>query len=168
MNRIGDRLICSGDNESLAKALNERKVDCLLIGGLAVAWYCPDRQADDMDLLVRPTIENSRQISLALQAVGAGHVSEDAFARPGIQAPLKGQFYAELLTPREDWPSYELLTTDAVDGLLFSVPMRIASLTTLILLKQIASGHEGPESEKHRRDIERLECVQERLRADER
>jgi len=50
MNKVGDTLIHNGANEELVRALQSEGVEFVVVRGLAVAWYCSDRQADDMDL----------------------------------------------------------------------------------------------------------------------
>ena len=57
MHRFNDNLVHWHSNEELLRALVAENVDFVLIGGLAVAWYCESRQADDLDLLVAPTSE---------------------------------------------------------------------------------------------------------------
>lgn len=70
MNRIGDNLICTGSNQEIVQIFSALDIDFVLIGGLAVAWYCAERQAVDMDLLVNPTNENAARISQALARLG--------------------------------------------------------------------------------------------------
>jgi hypothetical protein len=55
MNKVGDTLMHFGANEQIVREFLSVGVEFIVVGGLAVAWYCPDRQADDMDLLVNPT-----------------------------------------------------------------------------------------------------------------
>jgi hypothetical protein len=101
MNKLGDTLLHTGTNEELVAALIEHDVEFIVIGGLAVTWYCPERQADDMDLLINPTPENSKRLSRALSGLPfVSPCNADAFTKPGLQVPLKNYFYAELLTPR--------------------------------------------------------------------
>ena len=107
MNKVGDTLICTGVNEEIINAFAAHQVDFIVIGGLAVAWYCSDRQADDMDLLVNPTSENSARIAQALATLpflNSSCFNSQSFIRPGLQVPLKSHYYAELLTPRSDGP----------------------------------------------------------------
>jgi hypothetical protein len=89
-NRIGDKLVHFGANEELVRALSDAGVKFVVIGGLAVAWHCPERQADDMDLLVDPSAENSARIVAALAKLRLHGFTADSFARLGLQVPLKG------------------------------------------------------------------------------
>lgn len=156
MNRIGDSLFCTGANEELIRALTSNAAEFIVIGGLAVAWHCPNRQADDMDLLVNPTLDNSDRICRALSKLNLSGYSSTSFARPGLQVPLKQIHYAELLTPREGDPSYSEVAADAVEAKVFNIPVRVASVASLIRQKEraVVSGESG--KDKHLTDIQLL------------
>ncbi|MDD5410488.1 MAG: hypothetical protein PHF31_03600 [Methylobacter sp.] len=156
MNKIGDTLIHVGANEELVRVFAANSVEFIIIGGLAVAWYCDDRQADDMDLLVNPTTENSARISRALDGLHMNSYTSDSFTKPGLQVPLKRLYYAELLTPQKDGPTYFEVAKDAVDAKLFNIPVRLASVASLIRLKELAVASAETQKDKHIRDIERL------------
>lgn len=156
MNKIGDTLIHSGENKVLVRAFKMSEVEFIVIGGLAVAWYCSDRQADDMDLLVNPTPENSARISQALNGLGLSGYSVASFTQPGLQVRLKHTYYAELLTPQKEGLTYSEVDKDAVDAKLFSIPIRLASVASLIQMKEQAISSIGAQREKHVKDIERL------------
>jgi len=156
MNKIGNTLIHTGANEELVRALVANGVEFVVIGGLAVAWYCADRQVDDMDLLVNTTPENSARISRALDVLHLNGYTVDSFTKPGLQVPLKQHYYAELLTPRKDGPTYSEVAKDAVDAKLFNIPVRLASVASLIRLKKQAVASAEAQRDKHLKDIERL------------
>lgn len=156
MNKVGDTLIHNGANEQIVSAFQSEGVEFIVVGGLAVAWYCPDRQADDMDLLVNPTPENSLRISRALDGMHMQGFNDRSFTRPGLQVPLKQMHYVELLTPRKEGPSYLEVAKDAVDAKLFQKPVRVASPRSLIRMKQQAVASAEKERDKHLADIERL------------
>lgn len=159
MNRIGDNLTCFGSNESIVRAFNKYSIEFILIGGLAVAWYCNDREADDMDLLVNPTMENSERISKALSDLNLSGFSSDSFAKHGLQVQLKQMYYADILTPRDDGPSYSTLAEFAVEAKLFNIPVLVASKLSLIQLKELAVASDSITMSKHLLDIERLRQV---------
>jgi hypothetical protein len=156
MNRIGDNLIHTGCNRDLIDAFASAGVEFLLIGGLAVAWFCPDRQADDMDLLVNPTEENSARISSALTRLGMSGFDTRSFARAGLQVPLKHTLYADLLTPEADALSYEEVERTSIEGKLFGFPIHIASPEALVHLKERAMAASEAMASKHGEDIRRL------------
>ena len=156
MNRVGDTLLHFGPNEELIRAFTSENVEFVVIGGLAVAWYCSDRQADDMDLLVNPSNENSVRISRVLDGLRMQGYSENSFTKPGLEVPLKQRHYAELLTPQKDGPTYSDVAQDAVDAKLFNIPVRVASAAVLIRLKEQAVASAEAQRDKHLKDIERL------------
>ncbi len=154
-----------GGNEALVRALLDHQVEFMVIGGLAVSWYNPERQADDMDLLVNPTSENSARLYAALSSLGLNGFSPNSFSHVGIQAPLKNQqFYAELLTPKNGGPSYAECSAGLVQGKLYNLPVAIVGLEPLIRLKEHAvEKHESAATneplEKHRQDLDRLRAL---------
>ena len=156
MNKIGDTLIHTGANEELVRAFATSGVEFVVIGGLAVAWYCADRQADDMDLLVNPTPDNSARISRALSGLQLQGFSNVSFTKLGLQVPLKQRYYAELLTPQKDDPGYLEIAKDTVDAKLFNIPVRVASPASLIRLKEKAAVSAEAQRDKPLKDIERL------------
>lgn len=135
---------------------SECAVEFVVIGGLAVAWYCSDRRADDMDLLVNPTPENSGRISQALRRLQLTTHTNLSFAKHGLQVPLKQVHYAELLTPRIDGPTYSAVVEKAVRGKVFHIPVLIACPSSLIELKELAVATEETTKQKHLNDIECL------------
>jgi len=143
-------------NEELVLALAAHKVDFVLIGGLAIAWYCESRQADDMDLLVSPTLENSKRIYDALVSLQLANFAVDSFAKAGVQARIKERYYAELLTPSTDGPTYAEILQSAEPARLLGVPVRVPSREMLVRLKlhAIAAKHDG--HDKHLADVELL------------
>ena len=156
-NRIGNNLVHFGANEELVRALSNAGVRFVVVGGLAVAWYCPERQADDMDLLVEPTSENSERIALVLTKLRIVGFSPESFAKPGLQVPLKQTFHAELLTPQQEAPTFSEIEAGAVDAKLFNIPVRLASVLTLIEMKKRAVQSATEQQEKHLKDIVLLE-----------
>ena len=156
MNKVGDTLLHFGANEELVSALIGKGVEFVVVGGLAMSWYCSERQADDMDLMVNPTPENSARISSALDSLRLNGHTSASFAKPGLQVPLKTNFYAELLTPRADGPSWSELTEGSVEAKLFHLPVRLASVAALIQLKEHAVSSAEKQKEKHLKDIELL------------
>ncbi len=156
MNRIGDNLVHFGPNERLVRSLIAARVRFVVVGGLAVAWHCIERQADDMDLLVEPTKENSVNIFNVLVGLGVVGHSAESFTKLGLQAPLKSIFYAELMTPKPDEEEFSSVEASAVDAKLFGMPVRLASIETLLRMKEIAVRSTAGRQDKHLRDIELL------------
>jgi hypothetical protein len=156
-NRIDDNLMHFHANESLVRALLASGARFLVIGGLAISWHCRDRTADDMDLLVEPTAENSERIASALASLGLNGFSNHSFAMHGVQVPLKKIHYAELLTPRHGDATYSEIDADAVSAALFNMPVRLASIASLIIMKKALICSTNEQRVKHVRDITLLE-----------
>ena len=57
----------SKDLREFVELLNANKVEYLVVGAFAVAFHGVPRYTADLDLLVRPTIENGRRVLLALE-----------------------------------------------------------------------------------------------------
>ena len=137
MNRIGDNLICTGSNEKIVRAFVANEVEFLIVGGLAVSWYCATRQADDMDILVNPTIANSEKIHRAFAELNLSGITESAFANCGKQLQLKGrsEYYADIITPAINGITFDDAKINAVKGRCFNIPIFIPSIESLIKLK---------------------------------
>lgn len=153
MNRIGDNLICTGSNEEIVKAFFAFDVEFILIGGLAVSWYCSSRQANDMDILVNPTKENSEKITNALGSLGLNGFANNSFAKPGVQAPIKKIYYCDIITPARSGLTFEDLMRGSVMGKLFNIPVYIPSVENLIKMKESVAASTEKELNKHQQDI---------------
>ena len=156
MDRIGDTLLHFDANKEIVQKFASVGVEFVVIGGLAMAWYWDDRQADDMDILVNPTNENSARISLALSGLQLNDFNEDSFTKLGLRIPLKQTYYADLLTPQKDGPTFSEAASDAVDAKLFHIPVLLASPLLLIRMKEKAVASTDAGREKHLKDIEWL------------
>lgn len=158
-NRIGDNLVHFGANEELIRMLTQCNVSFVIVGGLAVAWHCQERTADDMDILVEPTQENSNRIARALDRLNISFTSATSFAKPALQVPLKQIYYAELLTPQDEGPNFTSVKANAVNGKLFNIPVYIASVSDIIQMKGLAVASSSDKCSKQIRDIELLRKV---------
>jgi hypothetical protein len=66
------------DFRELLALLNAHSVECMIVGGYALAFHGAPRYTGDMDLYVRPTPENARRILAALDAFGFGSLGLSA------------------------------------------------------------------------------------------
>jgi hypothetical protein len=72
------------DFEELLSVFNDHKVKYLVIGGYAVSYYSQPRATKDLDVLIKPDIENARAVYEALREFGAplsGLVPDDFVQR---------------------------------------------------------------------------------------
>jgi len=64
----------SKDLREFVELLNANKVEYVVVGAFAVAFYGVPRYTADLDLLLRPTIENGRSVLRALDKFGFGNL----------------------------------------------------------------------------------------------
>ena len=57
----------SKDLQEFVECLNSSKVEYLVVGALAVAWYGFPRYSGDLDFLVRPSRDNAERVLAALR-----------------------------------------------------------------------------------------------------
>lgn len=156
-NRIGNNLEHFAANNNLVRALIQNEINFVVVGGLAMAWHCPERLADDLDILIDSTPQNSAKVAVALATLKLGGFSPESFSKHGLQVPLKGEYYAELLTPRKDGETFAEVEANSVEANLFNMPVRLASIKTLISMKKSAARSAGELQTKHLKDIALLE-----------
>src|SRR3954452_9946505 len=90
-----------GGNVPLVEGLAPQGVRFLVVGGLAVHHHAPERQADDLDLLVAQTLESARGVTAALLSIGIRpEFTEEQFVNARkVRIELKrGALYADILT----------------------------------------------------------------------
>lgn len=61
----------SSDYRDLFRILNIHKVEYLIVGAYAVAYYTEPRFTKDLDIWVRPDIKNANRLYVALKEFGA-------------------------------------------------------------------------------------------------
>jgi hypothetical protein len=73
------------DFREMLSALSGEGADYLLVGAYALAVHGVPRATGDMDLWIRPTVENARRVHAALARFGAplGDLSERDLVTPG-------------------------------------------------------------------------------------
>lgn len=73
------------DYEDLLKLFNKHKVEYLIVGSFAVAFYSMPRYTKDIDILVNPTIDNANKIMISLKEFGFGKtgLTPDEFTKKG-------------------------------------------------------------------------------------
>lgn len=69
----------------ILRVFSQYQVECLIVGGYAVAFHAEPRFTKDLDILVRASEENARRVFQALRAFGAPltGLTEKDFAREG-------------------------------------------------------------------------------------
>ena len=110
-----------------------------------------------MDLLIEPKPPNATLIHEALISLNLSGFDAHSFARLGLKVCINRDYYAELLTPSRNGPSFDEIAADARAGKLFGFPIRIASPQSLIRMKRQAAEENEAQRTKHLADIDCLE-----------
>ena len=152
-------------NSKLLKALNDQGAEYLVVGGLAVLNYCPDRgTADDLDLLSNPTPENARKVVAALRQLGRDglvtYPEKDlermcrALVTPRTQVPLKIVLYSEILTPIEGF-DFRSSLHNSIETTVNGIPVRVIPICDLIGFLEMAmeSNDEPADRKKIEQDL---------------
>lgn len=148
------QLLTFGGNDTLLGELERCGVRFIVVGGLAVQFYVPERIGDDLDLLLEQSPDNASRF---FQAMPALHVvpefPESLISAPterAQQLPFKRHHYADIVTTGKhiDFPTE---WAQAQEGLIWQHRVRFASLGLLVRMKRKAG------REKDLRDVELLE-----------
>lgn len=70
-------MLLSKDLKEFVESLNSNRVDYLVAGAFAVAWYGYPRFTADLDILIRPEASNGARVLKALQEFGFGSLGID-------------------------------------------------------------------------------------------
>lgn len=132
-----------------------RNARFVIVGGTAVKFYLPEREVDDLDVLIDPVLANAE---LVIEAINAGGVlnyqfEPSALTKPKVQWPIKNYYYLDVLTPdaATDFECvWQLSSLAEVAHQPTPIRARIAGVASLI--EMLGSSKE----EKHRQDIESL------------
>ena len=146
-----------GLNTDFVSALTEKGVRVILVGGLAVRYYCPEREADDLDLLVEPTEGAGAAIAEVLFRFSDAAAFQPAdFAKPRRHYRQKRALYLDLLTPHEE-DDFDALWGRTEKAKLNGASVRVAAVSDLLAMKRRAVAERN--DEKDRRDVELLAAV---------
>lgn len=98
------QLSVEANDARVIQALIRAEVRFMVIGGVAVKAYLSARKANDLDILIEPTVDTAEKTITALKSLDIrARFSPQELARPAKQIPIKGFPYAhdfDLLTPQ--------------------------------------------------------------------
>lgn len=157
------------DLKELFRALDEHRVDYLVIGGVAAQVHGRRRTTKDLDVLPAPDPENARRLATALEALDAHPV----VLGPTASAPTAEQLHLAPIVPPlitrhgelhivnqpAGASAYDDMRTRALSIDLDGITMHIVSVDDLIRMKK-AAGRPG--------DLEDIEAITEIARAEAR
>jgi len=126
------------DIGNLLRCFNDRHVDYVIIGALAMPVHGYFRASRDIDLFIRPTADNARRVLSALADAGydVTDLDVDVMLTKKIlfrQYSLRTDVHPSVLGADFDGVSGRAVGTE-IEG----VPARVASLDDLIAMKRAA------------------------------
>lgn len=139
------------DFKDMLRLLGDHKVEYLIIGGYAVIRHTQPRFTKDLDIWLRPCVENAKRVAEALRAFGVPlvEVTEDDFAKEGLQFmigvyPTAIDFLTSVppLDFAAAWESRDVFDTTTGPLNYLSIPNLIRSKRTAGRLQDLADVEE--------------------------
>jgi hypothetical protein len=143
------RLHTFGGNIPLVESLQQHGVRFLVVGGLGVHHHVPERQADDLDVLVAQTVEVARTVAAALLSVNVrpGFTEEQFVNARKVRIKLKDHaLYADIISGGTDF-DFDAHWQRGSDALIGQTVVKVAAVPTLLAL---LAGSDDP---KHSADV---------------
>jgi hypothetical protein len=144
-----------GANREFVDALVRADARFLIVGGVAVKFYVPERPVEDLDLLIEPSKGNASKVLTAVSSspLFRRDITVEKLIRPKLQICVKiFEYYMDILTPGPDLDFIEAWNM-AAEGRIGNTRVRVAAIATL--LRSLSSSQEP----KHARDRELLEAL---------
>jgi hypothetical protein len=152
-------LLTKDRNAEFIIALQIAGARFLIAGGLAIQRYCPERLADDADLLIEPVLQNAEAVAAIVSQFDPYDISPALLVRPKVQIPSKARtLYIDLLTPAKH-ESFDDLWSASEPAQIRGTELRVASVGHLIKMKTEAAHSDEAEAAKHRHDLQSLWAV---------
>lgn len=131
-------MLLNKDLKEFVESLNSNKVEYLVVGAFAVAWYGYPRFTADLDILIRPDDGNALRMLEALRQFGFGSlgiaVTDLTASGQIIQLGVKPN-RIDILTSVSG-VSFEEAWTDRIEGSLDGIPVTFIGRTALIRNKE--------------------------------
>ena len=129
-------IITFHQNTQLLEALYSSEVEFIIVGGVAVHYHNSSREFDDLDIMISPTVENAQKLINALLKIGltVPHTAEDIAKPQKVQIPLKGEQYADIVTPGAEM-NFDKAMESSERGIVNGVSVMIASKEILRSMK---------------------------------
>lgn len=122
-------------------SFEKESVEYILVGGVAVNFHGLIRATEDLDIFVRPTVENVARLRKALRSVyddpSIDEISEVDLAGdyPAIRYyPPSGDLFLDIMSRLGEFARYEDLEAQEIDS--GGVKVRVATPRTLYWLKK--------------------------------
>jgi hypothetical protein len=157
-------LITNPLNRIFVECLNRHDVKFMVVGGVAVEFYCPNRRdPNDLDLLIEPTLKNSTRVIAAAVGFGYDNLRPEDLAIDALHFPMKYNLYLDILTPKPGGEEFKSLLASSVPACLWpDIKIKVPGLGSLIRMKHeaVAAEKDGCEArQKHKDDLRLLKKV---------
>ena len=126
------------DFKELLELFNRHKVEYLIVGGYALAFHGAPRVTGDIDLFVRPQVDNAERILAALDEFGFGtlDLSTEELTKPGMVVQLGVPPVRIDLITRVSGVSWEKADAAKVPGHYGDIPVHFISRDDFIVNKK--------------------------------
>lgn len=126
-------MILPDDFREFLRCLNARSVEYLVLGGHAVSFHGYPRFTHDIDVFIRPTVDNAARLLGALHDFGFGDVELKAedFTVPVTVVLGRAPYEIDLMTYVKG-VDLDLAWADRVEGIIDTVPVYFISKAHLI------------------------------------
>ena len=132
----------NSDFRDLLRIFAEEEVEYLIVGGYAVIHYTQPRYTKDIDLWIRPSVENAARIVRAFHRFGLPlvEVTQEDFEKEGLQyaigmPPCQIDFLTSLPGAPQFEAAWQRRTTGEDDG----IPLHFLGKPELISAKTVAA-----------------------------
>ncbi len=131
----------NSDFKDLLQIFSDEQVKYLVVGAYAVIHYTQPRYTKDIDIWIKPSVENAQRVAQAFKKFGIPliEVSQSDFESEGLQyvigvPPCQIDFLTSLPGPMDLSQAWENRSTQHSDG----IEIQFLSKPDLITAKQIA------------------------------
>lgn len=126
------------DLQEFVECLNSSKVDYLVVGALAVSWHGFPRYSADVDLLIRPSVDNAERLLKAIRSFGMSslNLSVSDFSTAGKVVQLGVQPNRIDLLTSITGVTFEEAWESRVAGNLDGIPMQLIGRAALVRNKE--------------------------------
>ena len=131
----------NSDFKDLLRIFAEREVEYLIVGAYAVIHHTQPRYTKDIDLWLKPSVENAERVARAFRDFGMPmiEVTQDDFAHEGLQYVVGvSPCQIDFLTSLPGLPSFDQAWENRSTGFAEGIPVHHLGKKDLIHAKQIA------------------------------
>ena len=131
----------NSDFKDLLHIFAEEQVEYLVVGAYAVIHYTQPRYTKDIDLWIKPSVENAARVARAFRKFGVPliEVTQDDFAHEGLQYVIGASpCQIDFLTSLPGIPDFDLAWKERSTASSGGVPIHFLGKSQLIAAKRNA------------------------------